>query len=94
MSVLEGKTAVITGGSSGIGFAAAKRFVAEGAFVFISGRRRPELDKAALRSYVRTWTTEVTDDMDETVPSRVPVDEITPDQMGQLYLEYTHRLNW
>jgi len=47
MTALEGKTAVITGGSSGIGLAAAKRFAAEGAFVFISGRRRPELDKAA-----------------------------------------------
>ena len=47
MTALEGKTAVITGGSSGIGLAAAKRFVAEGAFVFITGRRRPELDKAA-----------------------------------------------
>jgi NAD(P)-dependent dehydrogenase (short-subunit alcohol dehydrogenase family) len=47
MTALEGKTAVITGGSSGIGLAAAKRFPAEGAFVFITGRRRPELDKAA-----------------------------------------------
>ena len=47
MSALEGKTAVITGGSSGIGLVAAKRFVAGGAFVFISGRPRPELDKAA-----------------------------------------------
>ena len=47
MTALEGKTAVITGGSSGIGLAAAKRFVSEGAFVFISGRRQGELDKAA-----------------------------------------------
>jgi NAD(P)-dependent dehydrogenase (short-subunit alcohol dehydrogenase family) len=47
MTALEGKTAVITGGSSGIGLAAAKRFVAKGAFVFISGRRQAELDKAA-----------------------------------------------
>jgi lactate dehydrogenase-like 2-hydroxyacid dehydrogenase len=47
MSALKGKTAVITGGRSGIGLAAAKRFVAEGAFVFISGRPRPELDQAA-----------------------------------------------
>jgi hypothetical protein len=46
MTALEGKTAVVTGGSSGIGLAAAKRFVAEGAFVFVTGRRRPELDKA------------------------------------------------
>jgi NAD(P)-dependent dehydrogenase (short-subunit alcohol dehydrogenase family) len=43
---LEGKTAVITGGNSGIGLATAQRFVQEGAFVFISGRRQDELDKA------------------------------------------------
>ena len=43
---LEGKVAVVTGGNSGIGLAAAKRFVAEGAYVFITGRRRAELDAA------------------------------------------------
>jgi NAD(P)-dependent dehydrogenase (short-subunit alcohol dehydrogenase family) len=46
MSSLEGKVAVITGGSSGIGLATAKRFVKEGAHVFITGRRQSELDKA------------------------------------------------
>jgi NAD(P)-dependent dehydrogenase (short-subunit alcohol dehydrogenase family) len=46
MSKLNGKIAVITGGSSGIGLAAAKKFVEEGAFVFIMGRRQSELDKA------------------------------------------------
>jgi NAD(P)-dependent dehydrogenase (short-subunit alcohol dehydrogenase family) len=46
MSALEGKVAVITGGSSGIGLATAKRFVKEGAYVFIVGRRQTELDKA------------------------------------------------
>src|SRR6202012_749499 len=46
MSNLEGKVAVITGGSSGIGLATAKRFVREGAYVFITGRREAELEKA------------------------------------------------
>ncbi|MGA9153983.1 MAG: SDR family NAD(P)-dependent oxidoreductase [Candidatus Nitrosopolaris sp.] len=47
---LDGKIAVITGGSSGIGFATAQRFVDESAFVFIVGRRQNELDKA-VKSY-------------------------------------------
>src|ERR1700691_5933345 len=46
MGKLEGKTALVTGGSSGIGLAAAKRFVNEGAYVFITGRREPELAAA------------------------------------------------
>ena len=47
MSNLEGKVAVITGGNSGIGLATAQRFVSEGAYVFIIGRRRSQLDLAA-----------------------------------------------
>jgi hypothetical protein len=43
---LAGKIAVVTGGTTGIGFASAKRFAAEGARVFITGRRQAELDKA------------------------------------------------
>ena len=46
MKKLEGKVAVITGGSSGIGLATAQRFVAEGAYVYITGRRQSELDTA------------------------------------------------
>jgi NAD(P)-dependent dehydrogenase (short-subunit alcohol dehydrogenase family) len=46
---LEGKVAVVTGGTSGIGLAAAERLVEEGAYVFITGRRQRELDEAVRR---------------------------------------------
>ncbi|MDT2021825.1 SDR family oxidoreductase [Methylocella sp. CPCC 101449] len=46
MSRLKGKTAVVTGGGSGIGLGAAKRFVEEGAFVYLFGRRQEALDAA------------------------------------------------
>jgi NAD(P)-dependent dehydrogenase (short-subunit alcohol dehydrogenase family) len=48
MGKLEDKVAVITGGTSGMGLASARRFVAEGAYVYIMGRRRAELDAAVL----------------------------------------------
>jgi NAD(P)-dependent dehydrogenase (short-subunit alcohol dehydrogenase family) len=46
MSKLEGKIALVTGGNSGIGLATAKQFVNEGAYVFITGRREPEMAEA------------------------------------------------
>jgi NAD(P)-dependent dehydrogenase (short-subunit alcohol dehydrogenase family) len=46
MGKLDGKVAVVTGGNSGIGLAAAKRLVEDGAYVFITGRRQGELDAA------------------------------------------------
>jgi NAD(P)-dependent dehydrogenase (short-subunit alcohol dehydrogenase family) len=46
MKKLEGKIAIITGGSSGIGFSTTQLFVEEGAYVFITGRRQTELDEA------------------------------------------------
>jgi NAD(P)-dependent dehydrogenase (short-subunit alcohol dehydrogenase family) len=46
MSKLQGKVAVVTGGTAGIGFATAKRFVDEGAYVFVTGRRQKELEEA------------------------------------------------
>ncbi len=55
MGKLEGKIALITGGNSGIGLATAKQFVNEGAYVFITGRRDPEL-AAAVKEIGRNAT--------------------------------------
>src|SRR6266478_827600 len=46
MGKLDGRIALVTGGNSGIGLATAKQFVNEGAYVFIMGRREPELARA------------------------------------------------
>ena len=66
MRRLEGKTAVITGGGSGIGLGAAKRFVAEGAFVYLFGRRQEALDRAVaqLGPSARAVSGSVTDPAD------------------------------
>lgn len=55
MSNLEGKIALVTGGNSGIGLATAQELVGRGAFVYITGRRQPELD-AALKTIGRNVT--------------------------------------
>jgi len=66
MNRLNGKTAVITGGATGIGLASAKRFVDEGAFVFIFGRRQDALDAAVaqLGSNARGIKGSVSDEAD------------------------------
>ncbi|MGA5199836.1 SDR family NAD(P)-dependent oxidoreductase, partial [Streptomyces exfoliatus] len=62
MGQLEGKTAVVTGGSTGIGLAAAVRLADEGAHVFITGRRKTELD-AAVETIGATRVTAVAGDI-------------------------------
>ena len=61
MNILEDKVAVITGGSSGIGLATAKRFVEEGAHVVITGRREKELKEAA--TFIKRNVTTVVSDV-------------------------------
>ena len=83
MAKLDGKVAVVTGGSSGIGLATAKRFVEEGAYVFIAGRRQAEIDKAVaeIGSNVTGVKTDISklDDLDrfyETVAKKGKIDVI------------------
>lgn len=70
---LQGKVAVITGGSAGIGLATAKQFVAAGAYVYITGRRQSELDAA-----VREIGGEVT---------AVRADAAKPEDLDALYAQ-------
>lgn len=71
MGRLAGKIALITGGNSGIGLASARRFVSEGAFVFITGRRQEELDRAVgqIGDHVRALQCDVSklDDLDRII---------------------------
>ncbi len=81
---LENKVAVITGGSSGIGLAAAKLFVDEGAYVFITGRRQSELDKASahIGGNVTTVQGDVTDMSDlDRLYARVKAEKGTLDML-------------
>jgi NAD(P)-dependent dehydrogenase (short-subunit alcohol dehydrogenase family) len=78
---LQGKVAVITGGTAGIGLATAKLFVKEGAYVFITGRRQKELDAAvkAIGSNVSGVQGDVAkltelDRLYETVKKKGPID--------------------
>jgi len=66
MTRLNGKTAVITGGATGIGLAAARRFIDEGAFVFIFGRRQEALAAAVaeLGPHARAVEGSVSDEAD------------------------------
>jgi NAD(P)-dependent dehydrogenase (short-subunit alcohol dehydrogenase family) len=61
MGKLQGKVAIVTGGSSGIGLATARRFVEEGAHVVITGRREKELNEAA--ALIKTNVTTVLGDV-------------------------------
>ena len=82
MNRLTGKTAVITGGATGIGLAAAKRFIEEGAFVFIFGRRQEALDAAVaeLGPNARAVKGSVSDEADlDRLYAAVKAERGTPD---------------
>jgi NAD(P)-dependent dehydrogenase (short-subunit alcohol dehydrogenase family) len=76
MGKLEGKIAVVTGGNSGIGLAAAEALVAEGAHVFVTGRRQAELEAAV--AYIGSNVTPVQGDVSK------------PEDLDRLYSQVTH----
>src|ERR1700730_250411 len=76
MGKLEGKIAVVTGGSSGIGLATAEAFVVEGAHVFVTGRRQAELDAAV--AHIGNNVTPVQGDVSK------------PEDLDRLYRQVKH----
>ena len=86
--MLEGKVAVITGGNSGIGFATAKRFVAEGAYVFITGRRQSKLN-AAVRDIGKN-VTDVQGDVSKSSRSLIESYTIVKQQKGHIEIIFAN----
>src|ERR1700733_8252425 len=87
MKKLDNKVAVITGGTSGMGLATAKRFVAEGAHVFIMGRRQQELD-AAVKD-IGTHVTGVQGDIAK-LPDLDRLYEIVKSQKGRVDIVFAN----
>jgi NAD(P)-dependent dehydrogenase (short-subunit alcohol dehydrogenase family) len=87
MNKLEGKVAVVTGGSSGIGLATAKRFVDEGAYVFITGRRKSELETAV--SQIGKNVTGVQSDVSK-MADLDKVYEAVREQKGKLHIVFAN----
>jgi NAD(P)-dependent dehydrogenase (short-subunit alcohol dehydrogenase family) len=75
MGQLTGKTALVTGGSSGIGLATAQRFAAEGAHVFLTGRNQEKIDKAV--AAIGDAATGIRSDVSDAADLRKIVDAIT-----------------
>ena len=73
MGKLEGKIAVITGGNSGIGLATAQRFVSDGAYVFITGRRQSELDAAVKQIKTTSMVCRVTSQIQQILIGCMPL---------------------
>ena len=89
MGQLDGKTAVVTGGTTGIGLAAARRLASEGAHVFITGRRKPELD-AAVES-IGAHVTGVQGDV--SVPNAGVGELATLEQVTEQHFDQTFDIN-